>query len=278
MIALHDLRKEYSGREVLRGVSFEIAGGEIFALLGPNGAGKTTTIRILSGLTRADGGSVVLDGRDAFLDPLWARSRCGLVAQTINLDQDLTVAENLEIHGRLFGLDRVRRREQTARLLDYVELADRRDTPVRQLSGGMKRRVTIARSLMHEPGVLLLDEPTVGLDPNIRRRIWALIKRIQADGAAVLLTTHYIEEAEYLAGRVAFLDQGQLKAVDTPANLMRPFGQWAFDPLHDETRETVFFEEREAANEYAAGQTGAFMVRRVNLEDAFRAMTGRGME
>lgn len=278
MIQVRGLRKEYSGREVLRGVDFEVGGGELFALLGPNGAGKTTTIRILTGLTRASGGNVLLDGRDAFRDPLWARSRCGLVAQTINLDQDLSVAQNLEVHGRLFGMDRKLRQERIAQMLDYVELSDRRGTPVRQLSGGMKRRVTIARSLLHGPSVLLLDEPTVGLDPNIRRRIWALVKRIQADGATVLLTTHYIEEAEYLADRVAFLDQGQVRAVDTPAALMRPLGQWAFDPLHDETRDIQFFEDRDAANAYAAGQAGAFMVRRVNLEDAFRNMTGRGME
>ncbi|MDD4951992.1 MAG: ABC transporter ATP-binding protein [Desulfovibrionaceae bacterium] len=278
MILMDGLRKAYKGREALCGVSLAVAAGEIFAYLGPNGAGKTTTIRILSGLTRRIQGKVELNGFDLAAQGVEARAQCGVVAQTINLDQDLTVRENLDIHGRLFAMPAIARRSRIAEVLEYVELADRAGSLVKDLSGGLKRRVTIARALMHEPAILFLDEPTVGLDPNIRRRIWALIKKIQRDGSTVFLTTHYIEEAEFLADRVAFLDHGRLVALDTPENLMRPYGVWAFDPVHDADQAPAFFPTRQQANDYASGREGGFLVRRVNLEDAFRAATGRRLE
>ena len=164
------------------------------------GVGKTTTIRILTGLTRLDQGTAALNGHDIGRDVLNAKRQCGLVPQHVNLDSELTVHENLDIHGRLFGMGPKARKTKIDELLGYVELLDRRHSLVKQLSGGMKRRVMVARALLHSPRILFLDEPTVGLDAGIRRRIWALIKKIQQDGTTIFLTTHYIEEGRIPGG------------------------------------------------------------------------------
>lgn len=193
MIHINQLQKSYGKVKAVNGIDLRVEAGELFAFLGPNGAGKTTTIRILTGLTRIGYGEVRIGGHDIIKAPREAKRQCGLVPQHINLDSELSVRENLEIHGRLFGMDSGQRRRKIEELLAYVELLDRIDTLVKQLSGGLKRRLMIARALMHEPKVLFLDEPTVGLDPAIRRRIWSLIKRVQQDGTTIFLTTHYIE-------------------------------------------------------------------------------------
>ena len=169
------------------------------------------------------------------------KRQCGVVPQNINLDNELTVRENLNFHGRLFQMPRRERAQRICEVLEYVELADRIDSPVKSLSGGMKRRVMIARALMHSPKILFLDEPTAGLDPAIRRRIWSLIKNMQLNGATIFLTTHYIEEAEFLADRVAFLDEGRIVALDTPQNLMEAMGAWAFDRICNGGMETLIF-------------------------------------
>ena len=275
MIRIENLQKSYGKTRALDGIDLMIEAGELFAFLGPNGAGKTTTIRILTGLTRLGGGRASLAGHDIETDPLAAKRQCGLVPQHINLDSELTVRENLDIHGRLFGMEPSRRKKKIEELLGYVELADRTDTLVKQLSGGLKRRLMIARALMHEPRILFLDEPTVGLDAAIRRRIWALVKRVQQDGTTIFLTTHYIEEAEFLAGRVAFLDQGRIVALDQPQNLMAQLGYWAVDQINAEGMQTIYFPTREEATHFSAGQECGFTLRRVNLEDAFLALTGK---
>ncbi|MTJ81490.1 MAG: ABC transporter ATP-binding protein [Telmatospirillum sp.] len=275
MIVIEDLRKSYGERVALDGVSLTVPKGQLFAYLGPNGAGKSTTIRILTGLTKRSGGRASLDGCDIEADALAARRRSGLVPQQTNLDNDLSVGENLDIHGRLFDMRRGERQDRIAEVLAYVELADRRDQTVRTLSGGMKRRVMIARALMHRPAILFLDEPTAGLDAQIRRRIWALIKRIRQDGTTIFLTTHHIEEAEFLAERVAFLDQGRIVVIDSPANLINRVGAWAVDVLGEEDMETEYFATRAEADHGIRGRDGSVTIRRVNLEDAFLAMTGR---
>jgi ABC-2 type transport system ATP-binding protein len=275
MILLENLEKTYRGVQALDRVSLRVAEGEIFAYLGPNGAGKTTTIRILSGLTRPSGGRALVGGVDLAADPVGAKRQCGLAPQTVNLDQELTVAENLEVHGRLFGMPARDRKERSAELLAYVELEDKRNTLVKALSGGLKRRVLIARALLHRPRVLFLDEPSAGLDPAIRRRIWALLRQIQSDGTTIFLTTHYIEEAEFLAGRVAFLDRGQVVALDTPQALMDQLGAWALDSWAEGDMHTAYFRDREEANAAAREHENGFTVRRVNLEDAFLSRTGR---
>jgi len=275
MIAIHQLVKRYKDITALQGVSLEVPPGELFAYLGPNGSGKTTTIRILTGLTRATSGDAYLNGYHFERESLQAKRQVGLVPQVINLDLELTVRENLDIHGRLFRMDAAARREQIAALLAYVDLQDRQDSLVKQLSGGMKRRVMVARALLHKPRILFLDEPTVGLDPSIRRRLWSLLKRIQQDGTTIFLTTHYIEEAEFLADRVAFLDQGHIVQLDTPANLRARLGEWAVDEMLEGEMQTRYFAARHQAQEFLAGRSGSFALRRVNLEDAFIALTGK---
>ena len=278
MIRIKGITKRYGGTTALSGVSLDVTEGEIFAYLGPNGAGKTTTIRILTGLTRLTQGAAVVGGHDIAASPLDAKRQCGLVPQTVNLDNELSVRENLDIHGRLFGLPGQTRRDRIATLLDYVGLGGKERVQVKKLSGGLKRRAMIARALVHEPRILFLDEPSVGLDPAIRRKIWALIRQIQADGTTIFLTTHYIEEAEFLADRVAFLDEGRIVALDTPESLMGRLGQWSVDLLMNHHMETRHFETREEAQAYAAAREGSFTVRRVNLEDAFLAQTGKKIQ
>jgi ABC-2 type transport system ATP-binding protein len=233
MIRIEKLHKSYGKTQALAGIDLHVPAGELFAYLGPNGAGKTTTIRILTGLTRHSGGTAALNGHDISADATAAKRQCGLVPQHINLDSELTVGENLDLHGRLFGMPASARKARIAELLAYVELDDRVHSLVKQLSGGLKRRVMIARALLHSPQILFLDEPTVGLDANIRRRIWSLIKQIQQRGTTIFLTTHYIEEAEFLADRVAFLDSGRIAAVNTQEMLMAGVGQWAIDWVTD---------------------------------------------
>ncbi|MDY0040554.1 MAG: ABC transporter ATP-binding protein [Desulforhabdus sp.] len=275
MIRINNLTKHYKAVQALKGVNLEVAAGELFAYLGPNGSGKTTTIRILTGLSRPTSGDAYLHGYHIERDALKVKRQCGLVPQTINLDHELTVYENMDIHGRLFHMPSRERSRRIDELLDYVELKERKESPVKHLSGGMKRRVTVARALMHSPGILFLDEPTVGLDPSIRRRIWSLIKRIQQGGTTIFLTTHYIEEAEFLAERVAFLDEGKIVAVDAPQNLMARLGAWALDEIINGEMDTTYFKDREEANRYVERQQGSFSLRRVNLEDVFIFLTGR---
>ncbi len=276
-IVIEDLRKAYGGVQALDGVSLAVPAGELFAYLGPNGAGKSTTIRILTGLTRFDSGRAALGGVDIARDPLAAKRQCGVVMQHVNLDGDLSLAENMDIHGRLFGMSAAERAARTEELLAVVDLADRAKRLVNTLSGGMKRRLMIARALMHRPSILFLDEPTVGLDADIRRRIWGLIKQIQKQGTTVFLTTHYIEEAEFLADRVAFLDSGKIRALDTPQALIARVGGWAFDRLGPEGMVTRYFADREAAQAAIAASEDAMTLRRANLEDAFLTLTGKAV-
>jgi len=275
MINVTGLTRKFGDKAALSGVSFSVGAKEIYAYLGPNGAGKTTTIRILTSLSRKDGGVVRLNSFDIEKHPLATKSQFGLVPQHTNLDTDLSVEENLLIHGLLHHMDRATINKRTGELLDYMEISDRRRALVKSLSGGLKRRLLIARALLHTPRILFMDEPTVGLDPAIRRSIWGIIKKIRNDGATIFLTTHYIEEAEFLADRVAFLDAGKIVAEDTPARLMGAIGQWAVDYLDDGRLQAAYFTSREEAGDYVLNRANGCTVRRVNLEDAFISMTGR---
>jgi len=275
LIKIKGLTKKYGSKYALRNIDLEVKEGELFAYLGPNGAGKTTTIRILTGLTRPTSGDAWLNGFHIEKESINAKRQCGLVSQTINLDNELTVFENLNLHGILFQIPITQRKKKIFELLQYIGMLDMADTPVAKLSGGMKRRITIARALLHSPKILFLDEPTVGLDANIRRKIWALIKKIQTEGTTIFLTTHYIEEAEFLADRVAFLDNGRIVAIDSPANLISTLGQWAVDTVRGDFIETTYFQTKEEAKRYISFQNGTFSLRRVNLEDAFLQITGK---
>lgn len=273
MINIKNLQKEYGETKALAGVDLIVPDGELFAYSGPNGAGKSTTIRILTGLTKMSAGVASLGGFDIETDSISAKRQFGVVHQYVMLDQELTVFENLDIHGQLFGMGKNSRKAKIKELLAYIEMSDRANTLIKALSGGLKRRVTIARALLHEPSILFLDEPTVGLDAAIRRRIWALIKKIQQQGTTIFLTTHHIEEAEFLADRVAFLDEGKIVALDSPIILMAEVGSWAIDQLKESGMETHYFKDREQATSFQADD--GFTLRRVNLEDAFLSLTGK---
>ncbi len=275
MIRIERLVKKYKDVQVLHEVDLQVQAGELFAYLGPNGAGKTTTIKILTGQTRADSGSAYLNGFSIQKQSLSAKQQFGLVPQSINLDRELSVCENLLIHGLLYDMSRTSINQKAEELMEYVGLSDRTDSVVKELSGGLQRRLMIARAMLHQPMILFMDEPTVGLDANIRRKIWSLIKRIQQKGTTIFLTTHYIEEAEFLADRVAFLDEGRIVVVDTPENLMTRQGEWAIDRFTETKMETVYFDSRETADQYNRDQHDQYTLRRVNLEDAFLALTGK---
>jgi ABC-2 type transport system ATP-binding protein len=217
MIEAADLVREFGSLRAVDGVSFSVKAGAIFGFLGPNGAGKTTTIKMLTTVLRPTSGSVRIAGHDAARDPLAARRAFGIVFQDSSVDNELTAYENLEVHGVLYGVPQPARRENIRRLLEFVELADRKDDLVKGFSGGMIRRLEIARALLHEPRILFLDEPTAGLDPQTRNRMWDFIRQASRErGTTVFFTTHYMEEAEKAADEVAIVDRGKLIARGSP--------------------------------------------------------------
>jgi len=225
VIQARGLSKRYDDIEALKGISFEVRDGEVYGLLGPNGAGKSTTIGILSGLIIPDTGQTLLDGLDIAVDPQTARRSLGVVPQDLALYPELTARENLTFFGRLYGLPRDQLRKRVDELLKRVDLTDRADEPVQQFSGGMQRRLNVAVGLVHRPGVVLLDEPTVGLDPQTRLAILELVQAIAREGASVLYTTHYLDEAERLCDRVAIMDHGRLLIEGETEELMQAAGE-----------------------------------------------------
>ncbi len=274
-VEVQGLVKVYGDVRALDGLDLVLQPGEIYGLLGPNGAGKTTTIRILTGVTRPTAGTARVGGADVVRDPVEAKRSIGVVSQYLNLDPDLTVRESLELHGILHGMDPERRRLRIGELLEFAGLGERADRLGRTLSGGLRRRVTIIRALLHEPRILFLDEPTVGLDPPTRRRMWDLIRSIHRRGVTVLLTTHYIEEAEFLCHRVGILDRGRLIEEGGPAELLRTLGEHAVDVPSDGGTRTHFFAARDDALAFLARAGPGASLRRTNLEDLFLQRTGR---
>ncbi|MCR5834524.1 MAG: ABC transporter ATP-binding protein [Selenomonadaceae bacterium] len=219
MIELKNLVKTFGNKRAVDGISFTINRGEVFGLLGKNGAGKTTTIKMLTMQLEPTSGEIFFEGHPVRGNEIFVKSLLGLVPQHLNFDLDLTVEENMELHARLHHLPKDERRKRIDELLNFVELSKVRAASIRELSGGMKRRLLIVRALIHHPKILLLDEPTVALDPQVRRKIWELITELKAQGITIILTTHYIEEAEFLCDRVAILNCGKLVALDTTENL-----------------------------------------------------------
>ena len=220
MIKVENLVKRFGELTAVDDVSFEVSRGEVFAFLGPNGAGKTTTIKMLTTLLRPTSGRVELDGLDPVAERDEVRKRFGVVFQDPSLDQELTAWENMEIHGVLYGVPRKVRRERAEELLKLFELWDRRDSLVKTFSGGMRRRLEIARGLLHTPKVLFLDEPTLGLDPQSRNQMWTHVKKLnESDRVTVFLTTHYMDEAERVADRISVIDHGRIVATGSPAEL-----------------------------------------------------------
>ncbi len=275
MIKLDGLVKTFQGRTAVNGLTLSVERGESFALLGPNGAGKTTTIRILTMLLRPTAGRVFIAGHAVGQADSEIKKLLGVVPQHMNLDADLTAKENLWLHARLHHLERPAAAARIDELLEFVELSDRADEMVGAFSGGMKRRLMIARALLHQPQVLFLDEPTVGLDPQVRRRLWELIRRMNSEGLTLLLTTHYIEEAEQLCNRVAIVDKGKLLAVDSPRALCQRLGEFVVEWMEEGKTQTRYFAARDAAAAFAGSLLHNTAVRNTNLEDVFVEMTGR---
>ncbi len=240
-VRVENLRKTYRGGvEALRGVSFDVHDGEIFGLLGPNGAGKTTTVGILTTTIRASSGTAVIAGHDANRDPLSIRGTIGVVFQESVLDNGFSGRENLMLHARLWRVPRPVAEKRIETLLEAMDLTDRADHGVRTYSGGMRRRLELARALLATPRVVFLDEPTVGLDPAVRRHLWELIEDLRRrEGATIMVTTHYLEEAEAACARVGVMHRGQLVAIDSPANLIDGLGRETLELRLDSGHEQV---------------------------------------
>ena len=279
-VSLQNVHKFYNKVPVVNDLSFTIESGEMFGLLGPNGAGKSTTIRMLTTLTKPSDGRVEVAGYDVVRQPLQVKQNIGVVLQQTSVDMDLTVWENMELHGRMHHIPTQKRQQDIDRWLEYVELHQRRDSLVKTLSGGMKRRLQIARSLLHEPKILFLDEPTVGLDPQTRRRLWEIILDLNKQGMTMLLTTHYMDEVEYLCDRIGIMDAGKLIELGTLEELRSKHGEGLVMKQVGDRLEYQFFPNLEQANAYldtAPNKTG-MMVRPSNLEDIFVELTGRQLD
>lgn len=301
VIEVEQLSKRFGATEAVRGLSFSVPRGELFGFLGPNGAGKTTTIHMLCTLLAPTSGRALVAGYDTVRQPAQVRQAIGVVFQDPSLDEYLTAQENLEFYALCYHVPRSLARQRIAELLQLVELGERRRSLVRTFSGGMRRRLELARGLLHRPQVLFLDEPTLGLDPQTRARMWEYIAELQRlEGTTVFATTHYMEEAERCQ-RVAIIDHGQLVALDTPAALKAQVGGDVIslqvrDPavasqllrqahgLEPQTRDGILDLRVQQGDALIpqlmrtlGEQTTAVSLRRPTLEDAFLALTGRGL-
>ncbi len=299
VIYAQNLHKSYASLKVVDGLNLAINQGECYGLLGPNGAGKTTTLRLLLGLIEPDSGALELRGYPVPQQARAARLRVGVVPQMDNLDPDFTVAENLLVYGRYFGMKDAEIEARIPMLLDFANLTHKRDAKIPTLSGGMKRRLTLARALVNDPEIIFLDEPTTGLDPQARHLIWQRLRELTAQGKTLLLTTHFMDEAERLCHRLAILDQGRMIAEDTPQALIAQhiepqvvevFGeqvtQWAqehaaqFSRRFEVSGETAFcyVDDPQPLLAHLHGHGALrYLHRPANLEDVFLKLTGREM-
>ncbi|NDP47109.1 MAG: ATP-binding cassette domain-containing protein [Sulfuriferula multivorans] len=299
MLKVRGLTKKYGDTEVLRGLDLTVQRGECFGLLGPNGAGKTTTLRLLLGLIEPDSGSIELAGFAVPKHAREARMKVGVVPQMDNLDPDFSVRENLFAYGRYFGMDKSAIAARVPHLLEFAGLANKADAQITQLSGGMKRRLTLARALVHDPDILFLDEPTTGLDPQARHLIWQGLRQLIADGKTIVLTTHFMDEAERLTDRLAILDHGCLVAEGAPRALIEShiepvvvevFGEGLADwtrnhapslcQRFETVGETLFCYISNAdtvINALKHTPTLRYLHRPSSLEDVFLKLTGRDL-
>ncbi len=302
MISARNLTKEYGDFTAVDHISFEVPRGEAFGLLGPNGAGKSTTMRMIAAtLARTDGELAIL-GKEPNAQGPEIRAHLGVVPQQDNLDSELKVHENLMIYGRYFGLSRKFLKGKIDELLDFAQLQDKRDSKVNELSGGMKRRLTIARALINEPEILMLDEPTTGLDPQARHILWDRLFRLKELGVTLILTTHYMDEAEQLCDRLIVMDKGRIMAEGTPSNLIREYSsREVLEVRFGSNKNAEVAEQIQGIGEridvlpdrilvYAESGEGALeeltrrglepltsLVRRSSLEDVFLRLTGRSL-
>ncbi|MCE6993595.1 ATP-binding cassette domain-containing protein [Saccharothrix sp. S26] len=298
LVHARGLTKRFGSFEAVRGIDVEVSKGEAFGFLGPNGAGKSSTMRMVSCVSPRTGGELRVLGLDPDTDGPRIRSRIGVVPQQDNLDTELTVRQNLQVYGRYFGLSRSAVREKAVELMEFAQLSDRADAEVEPLSGGMKRRLTIARSLVNDPDLLLLDEPTTGLDPQARHLLWDRLFRLKQSGVTLIITTHYMDEAEQLCDRLVVMDGGRIAAEGSPSELIRrystrevlelrfPPGEQSGDQVRDlaervevlPDRVLLYTPDGEAAlaAAHARGvRPVSSLVRRSTLEDVFLRLTGR---
>ena len=299
LIEAHDLTKHYGEFVAVDGIDFSVERGETFGFLGPNGAGKSSTMRMIGAVSPPSGGTLRVLGGDPERDGPEIRSRLGVVPQDDNLDLELDVGENLHVYGRFFGLPRDEIRRRTDELLEFVHLADRRESRVDSLSGGMKRRLTIARALINEPELMLLDEPTTGLDPQARHALWDRLYRLKQRGVTLVLTTHYMDEAEQLCDRLVVMDRAKIVAEGSPRELIDRYverevvelrfgdrnGGPSLDGLADhvevlQDRVVIGTDDGDAVVDavHARGLAPeTVLVRRATLEDVFLRLTGRSL-
>ncbi len=297
VFSLAQLRKAYGGEDVVAGLDLSVEEGTCFGLLGPNGAGKTTTLRLSLGLIAPDAGRIRILGHDIPADARRARQRIGVVPQLDNLDPDFSVTENLLVYGRYFGLLDHEVKQRIPQLLEFANLTAKADARIQSLSGGMKRRLTLARALVNDPDLIILDEPTTGLDPQARHMIWERLRKLVAQGKTLILTTHFMEEAERLCSRLAIIDHGRKIAEGSPRALIEAhiepevvevYGdgveRWAdaragtLSERVEKSGETVFCYTHDATalvNDLAHHATLRCLRRPANLEDVFIKLTGR---
>ncbi|MBN2658898.1 MAG: ATP-binding cassette domain-containing protein [Spirochaetales bacterium] len=302
MIRAEALTKKYGEFTAVDGINFSVKKGESFGLLGPNGAGKSTTMRMIAAVSKRSGGELTILGKDPDRDGPDIRAHLGVVPQTDNLDTEIKVKDNLYVYGRYFGLPGKFLREKSRDLLEFAQLTEKADAKVDTLSGGMKRRLTIARALINEPDILLLDEPTTGLDPQARHILWDRLFRLKEEGVTQVITTHYMDEAEQLCDRLIVIDQGKIMAEGSPAELIQRYSSrevaelrfgsdrnaTAADKLADlgdrmeilPDRILIYADNGEAVLEAVASRGFkplTSLVRRSSLEDVFLRLTGRSL-
>jgi lipooligosaccharide transport system ATP-binding protein len=302
LVHARGLRKRFGALEAVRGIDIDVWTGEVFGFLGPNGAGKSSTMRMIGCVSPRSDGELRILGMDPDIDGPRIRARLGVVPQQDNLDVELSVRDNLHVYGRYFGMSRAAVRAKAAELLDFVQLTDRAGDPVEQLSGGMKRRLTIARSLVNDPELMLLDEPTTGLDPQARHLVWDRLFQLKQQGVTLIITTHYMDEAEQLCDRLVVMDGGLIVAEGSPRELieqystrevlelrlipdMQPAWRETLSDLAERVEElpdrlllyTSDGEAALAAVHRRGAQPTSTLVRRSTLEDVFLRLTGRSL-
>ncbi len=278
VIEINNLVKKYGDKTAVDGISFSVHDGELFGFLGPNGAGKTTTVRCISTLTNITSGQVLVNGVDIIKDQTHAKQYIGVIQQQISLDKDLTIRENMISHAMYHGMGKKERDERISELTEYFGLGEYLDKPVDSLSGGWKKRAAIVCAMLHQPRVLFLDEPTTGLDINARRLLWDVVKRLNATGTTIVLTTHYIEEAQVLCDRVGIIDHGKIIAMDTPKTLIERTGKMCVENLEGKKTVYKYFNSMHDAQQYVTdNKLEDAVMRRTTLEDVFVELTGKSV-
>lgn len=279
MIEIQHVSKIYPGAKVraVDDISLTIPSGEFFGLLGPNGAGKTTLISMLSTLLIPTGGEIRIDGETLTRQRGDIKRKLSLITQHNSLRNDMTMDQIMELQGRLYALPKEHIRKRSEELLTFCGLIEHRKKIVRKLSGGMKRKLMLCRALLTDPEILILDEPTIGLDPASRRQMWDLLRTLNQQGMTILLTTHYIDEAQYLCRQIALIEKGKVARLDTPEQLIRELGEVAVDEFDGDHTLSSFFPGKDEALAYAAGLQNKFMLRNTTLEDVFLNVVGTGL-